>query len=274
MNQALRYHVKRNQKGWVRALPRVRFNIMNTINSSTGFTPFQLKMGRSPRLVPPLVSQAKVNMRPEEVSARSIIQLLTDDIMQAQANLLQAKVQQAFHANKHRGPEVMYNIGDKVMLTTLHRCNEYKRKDHLRVAKFMPRKDGPYTIVDTHPETSSYTLDLPRSPNLFPVFHGSELSPAPANDSSLFPSRDVPEPLPIMTAEGYEEQVVESIIDERKRGRGVQYLVRWKNFGPEHDEWLHRHQLLDNAALDDWEKLEMEWAMDFVFSGAAAVPFP
>jgi hypothetical protein len=46
--QALRYHVERNQKGWVHALPRVHFHMMNTINSSTGFSGFHLKMGRSP----------------------------------------------------------------------------------------------------------------------------------------------------------------------------------------------------------------------------------
>jgi len=44
VNQMLRYHVERNQSGWVRALPLVRFNIMNTINKSTGFSPFQLRM--------------------------------------------------------------------------------------------------------------------------------------------------------------------------------------------------------------------------------------
>jgi len=55
VNQALRYHVERNQCGWVRALPRVRFDILNTINASTGYTGFQLKTGHSPRLIPPLL---------------------------------------------------------------------------------------------------------------------------------------------------------------------------------------------------------------------------
>jgi hypothetical protein len=58
INQCLRYHVERNQKGWRRALPRVRFDIMNTINASTGFSPFQLRMGRLPRVIPPLVCLA------------------------------------------------------------------------------------------------------------------------------------------------------------------------------------------------------------------------
>lgn len=48
VNQAIRFHVDRNQKGWVRALPVIRFNMMNTVNASTGFSGFQLHMGRSP----------------------------------------------------------------------------------------------------------------------------------------------------------------------------------------------------------------------------------
>jgi hypothetical protein len=48
INQSLRYYVDRNHKGWVRALPRVHFHIMNTMNASTGFSPFQLHLGRSP----------------------------------------------------------------------------------------------------------------------------------------------------------------------------------------------------------------------------------
>jgi hypothetical protein len=55
INQCIRYHVRRNQKGWVQALPRVRFNIMNSVNASTGFSNFQIRLGRSPRLIPPLV---------------------------------------------------------------------------------------------------------------------------------------------------------------------------------------------------------------------------
>ena len=49
VNQCLRFHVERNQKGWVRAIPRIRFHIMATINKSTGYSPFHLRFGRSPR---------------------------------------------------------------------------------------------------------------------------------------------------------------------------------------------------------------------------------
>ena len=45
INQAICFHVNRNQKGWVRALPCICFCMMNTINSSTGYSGFQLHLG-------------------------------------------------------------------------------------------------------------------------------------------------------------------------------------------------------------------------------------
>ena len=45
LNQMVRYHVEANHKGWSKNLARIRFAIMNTVNASTGFSPFQLKTG-------------------------------------------------------------------------------------------------------------------------------------------------------------------------------------------------------------------------------------
>ena len=80
------FHVERNQQGWVRALPRVRFNIMNTINKSTGFCPFQLCLGQTPRMIPPLLpSGPREPGEPEEVTApaiaaRTIVERLQHDV--------------------------------------------------------------------------------------------------------------------------------------------------------------------------------------------------
>ena len=56
INQAICFHMERNQKGWVRALPRIRFCIMNTINASTNYSGFQLRLGRSPQIIPPTIT--------------------------------------------------------------------------------------------------------------------------------------------------------------------------------------------------------------------------
>ena len=170
VNQAIRYHVDNNQKGWLAQLPCVRFTIMNTVNASTGFSGFQLKTGRSPRLIPP-IAPLPANATVEQITAHDIITRVALDVQEAQDNLLAAKIRQAYHANQHCAPEQVYTIGDLVMLSTENRRCNYKRKGKTCVAKFMPRNDGPYTIIDAFPERSEYTLKLPNNPNTFPGFH-------------------------------------------------------------------------------------------------------
>ena len=96
--QCIRFAVERDQRGWVKALPKVRFDIMNTVNASTGFTPFQLRFGKSARILPPIVPP--VNGEIEETTAQEIIADMIPTQFEAQDNLLQAKISQAFQANK------------------------------------------------------------------------------------------------------------------------------------------------------------------------------
>jgi hypothetical protein len=54
------------------------------------------------------------------------------------------------------------------------------------------------------------------------------------------------------------EEQVEYIISQRWRKRGMrrirEYKVRWRGYGPEHDEWLTRKALQNAPAiLQDWE---------------------
>lgn len=121
--QALRYHVARNQSGWVRALPRVRFELMNTLNPSTGFSRFQLHLGRSPRLVPPIIPRTD-NSAPM-VNADTLVRQLESDTFEARDNLLLAKLSQATSANAHRGADPAFEVGERVMLSTFHRRREY-----------------------------------------------------------------------------------------------------------------------------------------------------
>ena len=237
INQSIRYHVRRNQKGWVRALPRIRFAIMNTVNASIGFTPFQIRLGRSPRIIPPIIPASLSPTPPTDDvrQATEIIQQITTDTNEAKDNLLQAKVFQAHFANDHRGADELYSIGDKVMLSTLHRQQEYKKKGEHRVAKFFPCYDGPYDVIDAFPHVSAYKLELPNSPNVFPTFHSSEIKRFIPNDPSLFPNQATPQPGPILTSDGLEEYLVEEIIDARHRGRGWPFLVRWSGYGAEHN---------------------------------------
>ncbi|GBE85800.1 hypothetical protein SCP_0803220 [Sparassis crispa] len=251
--QALRYHVARNQRGWVRALPRVRFTIMNTVNESTGFSPFQLLMGHSPRIIPLLLETSLADDPSSEADLASrLIASIETDVLEAQDNLFLAKVNQVALANCSRGDEIIYNVGDRVLLSTFHRRRDYMQRGDHRVAKFMVRFDGPYSILHAYPESSVYTLDLPPSMHIFPTFHSSLLKPWKDNDASLFPSRQHSHPGPLITEDGVEEWEVKTIVDHRPRGRGFQYLVRFKGYGPEHDVWLPGREVNELATLDSY----------------------
>jgi hypothetical protein len=50
-----------------------------------------------------------------------MISQIETDVAEAKDNLLQAKIFQSHYANLHRSPEIPFKIGDKVMLSTLHR---------------------------------------------------------------------------------------------------------------------------------------------------------
>jgi hypothetical protein len=206
-------------------------------------------------MIPPLVDvPAPHVVESEEERARMLLSQLKHDVFEAQDNLLAAKASQATQTNKNRTRTITFKAGDHVLLATKHRRREYMQKGDNRVAKFMPRYDGPYTITNAHPEMSTYTLDLPNSPNIFPTFHVSQLRPYHQNDATLFPTRELPRPGPVVMEDGQLETFIDKIIDERNVGRGKRYLVRWVGFGEEDDEWLPCRDLEDCKVLDVWEK--------------------
>jgi len=243
INQMLCYHVRRNQKGWVCALPRIRFQIMNTVNASTNYSGFQLHLGRAPHVIPPIIPDTLENIPLDATqTASQLIQILKDDVANAHNNLLHAKIQQVHHADSSRGPDPNYKVNDFVMLSTTSRWHEYKKKGEKCTAKFFPRWDGPYRVTDVHSEASTYTLDI--RTNAFPVYHASELKPHHVNDPLLFPNRQPLQPGSILTTDSLEEYTVDEITDSRRRGRGWQFLVRWLGYEHQHDQWLPASELV------------------------------
>jgi hypothetical protein len=190
----------------------------------------------------------------EDIRAEEVIRRLKADVQEAQDNMTRAKISQALAANVKRSDNFPFEVGSRAVLSTLHRRNEYKKAGERRVAKFMPRYDGPYVITRVSPEHSNVTLDLPDK-KIFPTFHTHHVVPFHENDSRLFPGRELEKPEPVILND-QAEYFIDRIIDERKRGVGMQYLVRWLGYGPEDDRWLPGRELKDCEALDNWLALK------------------
>jgi hypothetical protein len=70
---------------------------MNTVNKSTGFSPFQLHLGRTPRMIPPLIpasNDAHPDITTQAIAACTIIEKLERDVWEAQDNIFKAKISQ------------------------------------------------------------------------------------------------------------------------------------------------------------------------------------
>ncbi|GAA5973243.1 hypothetical protein JCM11641_003030 [Rhodosporidiobolus odoratus] len=141
--QVLRQYVSRQQKDWVRYLSTTEFAINAAVNDSTGSTPFELVLGYTPTLSPPVPSE------PSSLPAvESTLSDRSSAISSARDALAAAKVRQAEQANRRRSPEVVFRVGDMVMVDSADRRSRYKtRGGERRAAKLFARWDGPYKVA-------------------------------------------------------------------------------------------------------------------------------
>lgn len=166
-------------------------------------------MGHSPPIIPPLVPSELPPVPEDDFKiVTELIQCIQMDSTEATDNLITAKVSQAHHSSKSHGDDPVFQIGNCVMLSTFHHQHKYTVGHKGQVAKFMLCFDGPYTVIDAHPQFSTYTLDLPAS-KAFPTFHASLLCKIMPNNPDLFLSCEFDQPGPILTSNGLEEYFVE-----------------------------------------------------------------
>ncbi|KXN80759.1 hypothetical protein AN958_07841 [Leucoagaricus sp. SymC.cos] len=231
---------------------------MNTVNASTGFSGFQLRMGCSPHIIPTIVHDPSEN----EESPAQVINRLTHAAAEAQDNLLEAKVRQAAAVNRHRQDIFPYMPGDRIMLSTKNCFKEMRHTGGNQIVpKFAPKFDGPFEVLATDEAHSTVTLDMPgTAANKCKVFHTSQVKPYidPILDENL--ERDekrvyVESPEPIQTRTG-PEHVIERILNHRRKGGGYEFLVKWRDFpnSEEHNEWKTTSKLQHTVALENYLK--------------------
>jgi hypothetical protein len=168
-------------------------------------------------------------------------------IAMAKDSLREAQDNQTKYANQHRR-HIIFNIGDKVLLSAQHINNPVDRNRPTR--KLTPRYLGPYTISAIISPTA-YKLDLPATLRIHPVFHVSKLKLYKESEEFL---RATPPP-PITLPNNSEEYEVEIILDKRTLKGKVQYLVKWIGY-PLHDATWEPTNHLKNAQqmVKDFER--------------------
>ncbi|KAK3533899.1 hypothetical protein QTP70_034891 [Hemibagrus guttatus] len=147
-------------------------------------------------------------------------------------------------ADRRRSEAPVYQPGQKVWLST----RDVRLRQSCR--KLSPRFIGPFTILEQiNPVT--YKLQLPPEYRIHPTFHMSLLKPhQPSVSPSTEPGVDAAKPhLPLLLDDGAAYGVRE-ILDSRRRGGQLKYLVDWEGYGPEECSWVPRNDILDPNLLE------------------------
>lgn len=96
--------------------------------------------------------------------------------------------------------------------------------------------------------THAYKLRLPvKLRRLHPVFPVVKLTPAPVDPFSTRPHPSYPPP---ELVDGREEYEVEEVLDSRMWRNGLQYLVKWKGYGYEDNEWVKPQDMHAPEAIE------------------------
>ena len=98
--------------------------------------------------------------------------------------ILEHRVMQTHHSNKHQRPGVIYHENDLVYLSTK---NLALPKGWAR--KLMPRFLGPYRVLKAMNDSLNATIEL-KYRRISPMFHTNLVQPYVKNNDILFPKRE------------------------------------------------------------------------------------
>jgi Chromo (CHRromatin Organisation MOdifier) domain len=244
----------------------VEFAINNTPSEATGQSPFLLNYGINPRhpCIAQLVSPQQditdlavsnpavfdvvaVTLRdvPDIPAATQFAEDMQSAIVHTKTMLQAARSRMQQQEKGKRTERVPFQVGDMVMLST-----KYIKLLYKGCPKLMPRFVGPFPVTAVI-NPVAFRLELPHTFRIHNVFHSSLLKPFISR-----PGEEVHPPRIVVNDEN--EYEVELLVDRRirkirtvkagkhsqkKQSFAYQYLVRWKGYGPEHDEWVPEKEL-------------------------------
>ena len=223
LEQYLRLFTNQCQDDWADLLPLAEFQYNNHIHSATQHPPFLLENGRLPWM------GFEPDQQPSRVeSVNEFTEWMKGTLEEAKAALAKSKDDMARYYNQGRTTAPEYKPGDKVYLdaSDISTTRPSRKLSH--------RHLGPFPI-EQKVGNGAYRLKLPLSmKRIHPVFNVVKLTPAPIDP--IAGRWIAPPPLPEIV-DGEEEWVVEDILDSKVINRKLRYLVKWKDFGVEHNLW-------------------------------------
>ncbi len=241
LTRFLRSYCHKNQADWSRYLLWAEYAQNSLRKPATGLTPFQCVLGFQPPLFP-------WSGEPSDLPAvNSWLQCSERTWNEAHVHLQRAVRRTKEQADRRRRPNPNYQPGQWVWLST--------RDQRLRLPcrKLSPRYVGPFKILREITPVS-FRLALPANYRISPTFHVSLLKPAGGASGVEDQEEAGDQGAPPIIMDGEEVHRVQEILDSRRRGRVLQYLIDWEGYGPEKRSWVNAEDILDPSLTTDFHR--------------------
>ena len=223
----LRCFAADHRTSWDQELPNIEFAWNNARNDSTGYSPYEMLYGFQPA-TPATIAIADLQASTAMQSVTEFIAANQIALRSARDKLQQAQDRQASVANRHRR-DVQFDVGDLVLLSTknLPLKTDASRKLSLKFC-------GPF-LVTAKRGPNAYTLDLPPEfGRVHRTFNISFLKPYKVSADTS--DRPPPAPLPDLALPA-QHFIVQDVLDRRRNGRSLDYLVLWEGYPHSDATW-------------------------------------
>ena len=226
--QLLRNDSNFKTNNWSDNLAVTEIAINNFQQNSTKASPYYLNYGMQIKL-PNQVNLPETSMP----SVKEFVKRMSEMMRSANENL---KLAQEKQKKQDRRESPSWDVGDRVLVSTENFKGYNKLKE-----KYI----GPFKIVEKLNEVT-YRVELPSKYRVHNVFHSSLLKTSNESDPEAFPNRSIINTQPPVVKsinDGEDEWEIEKLVAKRKRRNRIEYLVRWKGWSSEYDEWKTVDQL-------------------------------
>lgn len=241
LEQYLRIFTSYEQDDWSELLPLAELVYNNSYNESIGMSPLYAATGQDAEVeFLDTITPVDKSNPPEAGRIKEHFSKIYDYLNH---QLKRAQERYKRTADMYRREEESYKVNDKVLLATKNIRTQRPTK------KLDVTYVGPYRIKRKI-NPVAYELDLPIGSQLHPVYHVDLLKPYIQSEDENRTTIQPPS-LRIDEEEGY---IINDIIDVRPKGRGYQYLIDWRDYGPEDRTWETRSQINDDDLLRAWHE--------------------
>ena len=220
---AFRYFLTSNPGAdFVNALPYIQSAINNAVNTSTGLMPNEIIYGFRPNDTLKTIT----DLPPENFSRFRLVYRKQAEKSIAWANAVA----------KHRYDKQHISVDLPVSSRTFLRLHHGYTIPGVSNKKLSQQRVGPFQITKRIRKLA-YELSLPFVMSIHPVISIVRFEPAP-DEPDPFGRTDDRDPPPVRAEDDEApEYEVERLIRKRLVKNRLQYLVKWKRYGNEHNAW-------------------------------------